>query len=179
MKSLSLFIASVLLFSQSFAHAGESAREVILKEKQKQALIVHFQKQIAKHKEMSLEEIRADITQRIDQNRAALAKRSGADLSGFDRMAMESLDQLKQIEDKQTILDLENAYLQNALSSTVYIFAVTRFVYSEGWSEFKNESTGEKIGFLATGVIWLPIVLAIDLVLLPFEIWMTIDEMSY
>lgn len=122
-KSFLLVCSLIIFFSFSALASG-------LTQDQKAKLIEQLQKQIYAHEKMTKEEIIQDVRNSLNTGKVALLKANPNEFqkieANYDRMTLQAIDELNAIDDKDTIIALEKAQLQELLSARNYMFRLTR-----------------------------------------------------
>lgn len=159
---------------------GESISQVAQSVQAKQALVNGLQERIARHERMSLEEIAAELESGIAARRQQVVESGQMDIAKFDQLAAAGLEQIKALGDKDAIIAMETAQLQQVMSSENIVYGLTRAAFFEGYHSIRPFSEcrpyGEAAG-CAFQVVASPfvamifvMVVAADTVLLPFEL---------
>lgn len=166
--SRNLFAVALVLAASSFtsAFAGESLSNVQAESAKKAALFDAMNERLGAHKEMSREEILTDLQARAARNREVLV-RSGATsemIAGFDANAAKANAQMEAL-DKDGILAMETARVQELMTSTNFMFAFMKWNFA-----FIESSQGAGIGYRALTIFCTPFAILFDIVLLPFEL---------
>lgn len=151
-------------------NSGESITQIAMNAQQKQTLVNYLQKRLARHQNMSLDQITQDLKNTADYNRALAAKRGGMDLTKWDAAVAQSITQIQAVGDKDTVIAFETTQLQQVMTSGNYLFAVTQALWNDGCV---NGSTpawdcwGLNPVF---GAFFSIFTVPIDLVIFPFEL---------
>ncbi len=157
----------------SNAVAAEKVRDIQLSKAQKSALVAHLQRQIARHENMTLEQIQADLVQGLEQNRKAMIEKDPSKAVVFDKAVQASIDAVRAADDKDMLIMAEKANLQQLMTSANYLFIVTRTCVTELAGGFKDAPFMTSLGF----VFGVPFSLAVDGVAFIFQLAMTLDDL--
>ncbi|MGK5084753.1 hypothetical protein WDW37_15775 [Bdellovibrionota bacterium FG-1] len=113
------------------SHEDENISKIALNVQQKEVLVKFMKGRIARHKTMrDSGEVIADLSQVVAKNREMVGK-NGVDLVSFDKGAGLAIDSIKAIGDKDVIVALETAQLQEVMQSDNYLFGFTRWNFSD------------------------------------------------
>jgi len=164
-----VFMTAGLMASSGFSE--ESINDIATNVKIKKAAIKGMKKMIASHKKMSFEEIISDLRLRHRKSQKELFKialsdnpaeaevanalTSAAARKTFDKQIAE----YEKINDKETILLIENAHLQEMQSAGFYLFTLTRL----NAAEMGSSMSAHEVPLLFLFILTVPV----DIVLLP------------
>ncbi|MGK5084664.1 hypothetical protein WDW37_15320 [Bdellovibrionota bacterium FG-1] len=169
-------VMAVAILTQAVAHADESISKIALNVQQKEVLVNFMKGRIARHKTMrNSGEVIADLSQVVAKNREMVGK-NGVDLASFDKGAGLAIDSIKAIGDKDVIMALETAQLQEVMQSDNLLFGFTRWNFSD--CNMRNSyhyfgsifSYGAPNDCKAVASIWLIFLVPLDLIAFPFEL---------
>jgi hypothetical protein len=116
---LSVFLA--LTAPLASTQAGESITQIGSSLQQKQAIIGQLKHRLARHKLMTADQIISDLDISSDHNRKLMAA-THPQSNAFDKEIVAELDLLKTIRDRDVILAMETARIQEVMSSDNYLF---------------------------------------------------------
>jgi len=131
MKNLiaAVLMIQIVLPSAVFA-APKSAAQLPFTASEKQALVKHMQKQIARHENMTLGEIQADLREQLVKNREFVLKNKNLTsedrakvLKGFDVSERELLS----VMDKEVLIHQEKTRLREANTSFFFTLLCQTF----------------------------------------------------
>ncbi len=155
------------------AVAAEKVRDIQLSKAQKAALIAHLQKQIARHEQMTLEQIQADLIENLERNRKAVIEKEPSKGEAFDLSVQASIDAIRSADDKDLLVMSQKANLQQLMTSTNYLFMFTRDFLKYQGDEFKNAPFSTTVWT----VLGLPFTLAGDVSGFIFQLAYTLDDL--
>lgn len=149
----------------SLATANESVQQLTLSRLQKEQLVQALRETIQRHQAMSQEEILADLKAQGEVGTKSLIEHgaSAAQVQVF-QSGFEASLQRTAAYDKDTIIALETAHLQEAMTATNFLFGFTKFARLGCGMPF-----GTHCPSLAEVWPWI----LLDVVVLPFELFLT------
>lgn len=168
LSKLHFYLATLLIFCFTAiaisASASEDLAQIYTSKVQKEKLIQYMNLQIQKHSNMTTAEIRKDLAERMRDARTELAARDSSqqvDWNKIDSAIWASNEELALL-DKDLILAIEKAQLQQLQTSDNVVYYFTRAIYKK----FCNDKTG------CAPIAWieLPIFALIDTAILPVEL---------
>jgi hypothetical protein len=119
-----LSITVSVLAPVSHAHADEGMMRIAQNKQEKQLIINFLRQRLDRHKAMSSAEILADLNSAADHNRRSLQVTHPDQAHNFDMVIAQESDKLKQLGDKDLIILMETARLQEAMSSDNYMLYI-------------------------------------------------------
>lgn len=158
--SLAGLLAVAAVSTQAFA--GESVQDVGFQASVKAKVVRFFQQRIAKHEEMSLEEIRHDLRTSLENNQNQITQ-AGKNTAEMDLMFQRAARELNQFDDKDFLIAAEKIELQNLMSSRNFMFFTSRELSGQ-LSRAYDRGDGGEVFFGSFGYIFT---FAVDLITLP------------
>jgi hypothetical protein len=173
MKKNALKIFSLLMISLFGISALATENRVELNANQKKALVIHLQSKIRAHEAMnSVSDIVQDYRTALELARESIRKsdptRFAEIQANFDRMANQMVDDIEAIDDKDAIIAIEKAQLQEIQSSGNYIFYFSRSYLNNSF-----DTNAGPIGLIFQGA-WLVCLGVVDVVTFPITLVISI-----
>lgn len=147
------------LFSSAFA-SSESVSKIELSHLRKQSLMTALHERIARHQQMSLDDIKKEFLFDLDQNRQFI-QRKGLFTPEVDEKFIQAEKQFKEIESKEEWVSLEAESEKSLVSSINVIFGITRAL------DAATSEDGDEDGF-RTIVLSQLLTIPLDIILLPW-----------
>ena len=164
-----LLVSSLFLTISSSVFAGEGIKDIAAAKQQKDALVKALQQRIALHQTMSQDQIIADIQSLTTQARANLsAANNNRAVEAYDKSMSALKTELAAAPDRDAILALEQAQLQQVMSSENIMFMVSR-AYIRA---VDGPPANDFVEFI--GNMGLIVTISIDLAIIPIEIAVTL-----
>jgi hypothetical protein len=171
--SLGLIAAA---FGSSVSQADESIMQIAKNKQEKQIVINFLRDRLNKHMTMTSEQIIADLNASATRNHALLLKQQAAQPTGtsqvdtaqnFEKLVLQETDKLRQYNDRDVIIALETARLQEVSSADNYML----YIMNHG---------GPALGYLVCtcgdptiSLIFAIFLVPFDIVALPIEFLLT------
>lgn len=117
-------IASVVV-PASKARAGESMMQIAQNKQEKQMIISFLQQRLENHKRMTAEQIIADLGASAERNHTLLLQKQAGDTAqSFEKLIAQETDKLRELGDRDLIIMMETARLQEMMSSDNYMLYI-------------------------------------------------------
>lgn len=165
---LSLSVLSASYFTSPALAEGESRPIIEQSHMRKQKLIQFLHDRIARHEQMTLEEIKAEVLATVDENRQMLLKSKDGLMPEVAEKVGRFEQKIRQIESKEEFISFERESEKPFVSAINIVFGICR-----AYTETTNPDPGS-IDWTTSFFVLVFICFPADFVLLPFEVIISI-----